>query len=69
MPTLNDLRKRHDSDHRPLRQVALVQEAEILVSDQRGQLTPKDIVESKLGLALARGALSTTERTAIPGRS
>jgi hypothetical protein len=51
MPTLADLRKRIPSFEAPRRTLS---DAESLIFDQRGELTPKQMVESKLGNALAR---------------
>lgn len=51
MPTLADLRKRIPS-FEPARRT--LSDAESLIFDQRGELTPKQMVESKLGHALAR---------------
>lgn len=53
MPTLNELRQQTGS-HRPMVSRAIPgSHFESLVSDRRSQLTPKQMVESKLGQALA----------------
>lgn len=53
MPSLNELRQRTGS-HRPMVSRAIPDSHfESLVSDRRSQLTPKQMVESKLGQALA----------------
>jgi hypothetical protein len=51
MPTLADLRKQLPTSDGPRRTIS---DAESLIFDQRSELTPKQMVESKLGNALAR---------------
>jgi hypothetical protein len=69
MPTLAELRKRNPTLDAPRR---IISDAESLIFDQRGELTPKQMVESKLGNALARverqaAALQREQQAAFEG--
>lgn len=64
MPTLIELRQRAASSTSLMSRTIPDSHIESLVSDRRSQLTPKQMVESKLGYALA----VATQRAVANGR-
>lgn len=64
MPTLIELRQRAASGNTLMSRTIPDSHFESLVSDRRSQMTPKQMVESKLGQALA----AATQRALANGR-